>query len=96
MASASSWFFLVLLQGVQVSADPRTKDAAVQCNLPYTYMAPITQDASVQCSRHSLLTSSPVQEHCNDPSDSELLEMEGCDHTVDTSGFTYSPGSTSS
>lgn len=79
-----------------MSADIKTKDAAVQCSLPYTHTEPITKDASVQCRRHPLLTSSPVHERCNYPSDPELLDMEGHDHTVDTSGFTFSPGSTSS
>ena len=32
---------------LQLSADAETKDAAVQCSLPYTYTVPITKDASV-------------------------------------------------
>ena len=84
------------VEGVQVCADLRTKDAAVQCCLPYTYTEPITKDASVQCRRQPLLTSSPIHEHCNYPSDSEFVDTEDHNHTVDTSGFTFSPGSTSS
>ena len=55
------------VEGVQVSADLRTKDAAIQCSLPYTHTEPITKDASVQCRHQPLLTSSPIYEHCNYP-----------------------------
>ena len=48
------------VEGVQVSADLRTKDAAIQCSLPHTHTEPITKDASVQCGRQPLLTSSPI------------------------------------
>ena len=47
-----------------MSADLRTKDAAIQCSLPHTHTEPITKDASVQCGvqcgRQPLLTSSPI------------------------------------
>ena len=49
----------------------RTKDAAFQCSLPYTHTEPITKDASVQSSQPLL-----IHEHCNYPSDSELVDTE--------------------
>ena len=51
---------ICFVKGVQVSADLRTKDTAIQCSLPYKHTEPITKDASVQCRRQPLLTSSPA------------------------------------
>ena len=56
----------LLCEGVQESADLRTKDAAIQCSLPHTHTEPITKDASVQCGRQPLLTSGPIYEHCHE------------------------------
>ena len=79
-----------------MSAHTKTRDAAVQCNLPYTETEPVKKDASVQCRLSLPLTSSPVLDHYKNPSDSEIVDIEDHSHMMDTSGFTFSPGSTSS
>ena len=86
-------FLLFFIQGVQASTDPKTKDVEVQCKIPCTKSM---KDASVQCGRHTLVTSSPVLDHQEDPSETELSDIEGYSHAMDASGYTFSPGSTSS
>ena len=79
-------FLLFFIQGVQVSTDPKTKDAKVQCNFPCTKSM---KDASVQCRRHTLVTSSPVLDHQEGPSETEFSDIEGYSHAMDASGCTF-------
>ena len=67
-------FLLFFIQGVQASTDSKTKDAEVQCNFPCTKS---TKDTSVQCGCQTLVTSSPVLDHQEGPSETELSDIEG-------------------
>ena len=80
---------------MQVITEAKTKDASVQCTM-HTHATPITKDASVQCRLQPFVTSSPIHDLCSGSTESELSDLEVQDHIMDTSGYTVSPGSTSS
>ena len=74
------------IKGVQVNMEPATKEAEVQCT-------PIMTEACVQCGDHPLATSSPMRDP---PSEPDMSDIEGQSYALDSSAYTFSPGSSSS
>ena len=87
----------ILYTGVQVDTQPKMHDVGVQCILPHLHSN--VKDAGVQCTLLCpVTTSSPLKCHPVDipQSESEISDIEGDKHGLDTSGYTLSQEDSSS